>query len=189
MIVFIDVITWLQLQMHRHKRTRLTFLQVRMILFPGLCVKTNKQTCCTLYYEPSEAVALDSTASSDSQFFLIAEKSIYSQVLSYSVKTSRAQEPNADTSSCYYIIAAKYPPPLFVLHCSVSLLECSGTSTVQKKKKKEPNQISFKCGRAHLLPITPPPPEVVRLIELPVMICKGTLSERRLPFSFFTIGK
>lgn len=36
MIVFIDVTTWLQLQMHRHKRACLTFLQVRMIVFTDL---------------------------------------------------------------------------------------------------------------------------------------------------------
>lgn len=39
MIVFIDVTTWLQLQMHQHKRARLTFLQVRMILFPDLSLQ------------------------------------------------------------------------------------------------------------------------------------------------------
>lgn len=43
--------------------------------------------------------------------------------------------PKCWHSSCYYIIIAKYSP-LFVLHCSVSLLGCSGTSTVRKRKSQ-----------------------------------------------------
>lgn len=75
-----------------------------------------------------------------------------------------------------------FTPLCFTFFCQSVVVQWKNNNT-----KKEPNQISFKCGCAHLLPITPP--EVVRLIELPVRICKGTLSERRLPFSFFTILK
>lgn len=39
MIVFIDVITGLHFQMHPHERTCLTFLQVRMILFPDFSLQ------------------------------------------------------------------------------------------------------------------------------------------------------